>query len=728
MLVAGDHGDKDIINSLASGDSRVTFECSVTLTFNDLARTRLSPPSRLVLNKSPEVSRTARELNAAFPINNEWKDTIPYSNALTLNESCHSVIEEHDRIVVDASYVRKNLTREILCNEDTVLTMIEDADEGVPSFYFVRGNNGTFKIPTNQTDHLLYHVENETAEEIIDHLYSLGSGIGSGFTGVLDCFPVRDVEVFTVSDDMVTVIKWTEVDSLSEAIASDLVYEVDYYNGLIKFGGTEFTGQLILSSAIDDAVQTIALHPSITNLNLPSRGIVQIDSEYIRYRNRSGDNLLGCERGYAASTAAAHSAFATVSVVRNGYPPETGEGIYVSYSRNAFGITEVEGRREKQISSVFDLNKILVATNRYSILSSIEVTSDLSEYGTDTFGILRAMNNDVPSFLSIRALDNYGEPLSDIEISLETDAIYLDGDALLKTKKTNPSGTARFTIEAVSGDVFVMRYPGVTHDAGNTNFYFNSIPFQTEEDFLLYQIVKDDNCSGSLGQSFGVDSVPNDHTVMLAANTFRNERVVFRALIDSTMWTGAGILQNNKIVVDEDDSDSMDAIAEISARVDEIVLDGEQVSANLLVRIVPADSIAWDSNELNGTMLLLAENNGDSYTPVRPVYYDSSLVIYQGTLTVPDPTAMNRNLGGWAIVGPRAFSAYITATQRSTGTRLTKELTIYSKLADRVSATVEGIDGSLTLIDESFNRTGISPNNYVGINPTAQFRFSMRLS
>lgn len=714
-IVAGVNGDKEVIDTLFSGDLRTSTTFDVILSLADLGRTKIAEPGHMTFGRSPNLPTDGRLVNEQIEVKSEWKDTIPFDQFLTLNETTRSLLE-NNVCSIQASHIRKNQDREILTNETSRIDLIDSATFEGESFYFVRDESGTFKIRSSNSI-AQYHIEDESLDQITANLYNAGAGSNLASIKMMPHFPIKDVTVFT--SDGTIVIKWTEINSLSEAISSDLVYEVDYYNGLIRFGGTVPDYQLVLSANITDADETITLHPSINNLKLPTMGVISIGSEFIRYKNKSGEQLLYCERGYSGTVAAAHSAHDLISVVRNGYPPEDIETIYVGYSNSLFVKEEVAGTRHKNLDSFQDINKIMVVSNNYSVLDDILIASDLTEYESGVFGIYRALSNNAPSYLMLTAVDNQGNPLSDVSLTIVSDELYFDGDSHVKTKTSNANGKAKFTLEIEDSSIFSTKYPTIVHDAGNTNFAFASTPFQTEEDFLLYQIVKDDNNAGSLGQTFNVSNTGNAHTLVIGTRTFRNEEVVFRTLISSTLFTGTGFLQNDRIIVNEGDLASMLAVLAINI---------ELATNPVTIRVVGANDIEWNADTLNGTSLLLGVQDGDTYVPVRPAYVDSTVAVYQGLLAVPEPEELYSNLGGYALVGPRAFSATIVGTQRSTGIQVTKEVTIYSKLADRVSATVSGENGSLTLVNESFNRSAISPANYISINPIAQFRLSMRIS
>jgi hypothetical protein len=709
-IVSGTNGNKEVINVLSSGDERVSVEYEMFLSLVDFGRTKIAEPNHMIYGRSPEA--IDGQLNATIEPKTEWKDTIPFEEFLSLNETTRTHFDKNV-CSIEAAHIRKNQDREVLTNETSLIALFGDADFEADSFYFVRDQSGTYKIKSNERSKR-YHIEDESYAQIVSHLYDAGNGTNLPCIKILPHFPIRDVVVYSVTDP--DAIKWTEINSLAEAVETDLVYEVDYYNGLIKFGGTVPDYQLILSANITDTDTTITLHPSINNLKLPVMGIVSIGSEYIRYRNKSGDQLLYCERGYQATVAAAHTAHDLISIVRNGYPPEDTETIYIGYSNDLFVKQEVEGIRHKNLDSFQDVNKVMVVSNNYSVLDDILVESDLTEYEENAFGIYRALSNSAPSYLMLTAVDNQGNPLSDISLEITSTHLYFDGDSLSKTKISNANGKAKFTLEIEDSSVFSTKYGSIVHNAGNTDFAFDSIPFQTENDFLLYQIVKDDNNAGSLGQTFNVSNAGNDHIIVIGTNTFRNEEVVFRALIDSVLFTGTGHLQNDRIVLDQDDLASMLSLLAINTKL---------ATDPVTIRVTGVDELEWDPITLNGTSLLLATQDGGSYVPVRPAYVDSTVAVYQGLLVEPEPEELYSNLGGYALVGPRAFTATIVGTQRSTGIQVTKEVTIYSKLADRVSANETG---SLLLVNESFNRTGLSPANYVSINPIAQFRLSMRIS
>ena len=714
-IVAGVNGDKEVINSLSSGDLRTSTTFDVILSLADLGRTKIAEPGHMTFGRSPNLADDGRQVNEQIEVKSEWKDTIPFDQFLTLNETTRTLLE-NNVCSIQASYIRKNQDREILTNETSQIDLIESAMFEGESFYFVRDESGTFKVRSSNSI-AQYHIEDESLAQITTNLYNAGEGSNLASIKMTPHFPIKDVTVFTY--DGSTILKWTEINSLSEAISSDLVYEVDYYNGLIRFGGIVPSYQLVLSANIIDTDETITLHPSINNLKLPTMGVLSIGSEFIHYKNKSGDRLLYCERGYSGTIAVAHPAHELITIVRNGYPPEDIETVYIGYSNSLFVKEEVTGTRHKNLDSFQDINKVMVVSNNYSVLDDILIASDLTEYESGLFGIYRALSNQAPSYLMLTAIDSQGNSLSDVSLTVTSDDLYFDGDSHSKTKTSNANGQAKFTLEIEDSSVFSTKYSTIVHNAGNTDFTFASTPFQTEEDFLLYQIVKDDNNAGSLGQTFNLSGVGNSHTILVGSRTFRNEEVVFRTLISSILLTGTGFLQNDRIIVDEGDFASMLAVLAINT---------ERTTNPVTIRVTGINEIEWNADTLNGTSLLLAVQDSGAYVPVRPAYVDSTGAVYQGLLAVPEPEELYSNLGGYALVGPRAFTATIVGTQRSTGIQVTKEVTIYSKLADRVSATVSGENGSLTLVNESFNRSGISPINYISINPIAQFRLSMRIS
>lgn len=69
------------------------------------------------------------------------------------------------------------------------------------------------------------------------------------------------------------------------------------------------SGTYSLSSDTTAAQTTLWL----TTTGLPTKGTVLIGSERIRYTGKSGDTITGCSRGSFETTAAAHSAAATVT-------------------------------------------------------------------------------------------------------------------------------------------------------------------------------------------------------------------------------------------------------------------------------------------------------------------------------------------------------------------------------------------------------------------------------
>lgn len=71
------------------------------------------------------------------------------------------------------------------------------------------------------------------------------------------------------------------------------------------------------------AETTIELNTFITRAEFPESGVVQIDSEQIRYTNTTDKELVGCTRGFAGTTAASHLQDAVVTVVFEDVPTDT---------------------------------------------------------------------------------------------------------------------------------------------------------------------------------------------------------------------------------------------------------------------------------------------------------------------------------------------------------------------------------------------------------------------
>ena len=76
-------------------------------------------------------------------------------------------------------------------------------------------------------------------------------------------------------------------------------------------GNSDLTQYVVTTTAISATATTITLgtatNPTPTQLNLPSTGFIQIDSEIIAYTNIVGNQLQNCWRGQNGTTAATHA-------------------------------------------------------------------------------------------------------------------------------------------------------------------------------------------------------------------------------------------------------------------------------------------------------------------------------------------------------------------------------------------------------------------------------------
>lgn len=70
----------------------------------------------------------------------------------------------------------------------------------------------------------------------------------------------------------------------------------------------------------NDTETTIELNDFISRADFPESGVVQVDSEKIRYTNTTNKELVGCTRGFAGTTAASHLQDAVVTVVFEDIP------------------------------------------------------------------------------------------------------------------------------------------------------------------------------------------------------------------------------------------------------------------------------------------------------------------------------------------------------------------------------------------------------------------------
>lgn len=686
------------------------------------SRTKIDEPLKLIADRSSYLSDLRPAHNAALDPINIWKDTIPFTYVKSINEDAEFYKSGISSIAVNTGTVRKNQTVENMSGDELEIYLDSETPPAEFSLsykcYFIRNDQGVFKIISNDTiPH--YYIDNADQTEIETFLYSAGTGSNTAMMIPLPFFPVKDIVVYVI-DSGGSIDLLNEVEDIATENETSYSYEVDYYNGIIKFGGQENSLVSVLKASIDDTETSILLYSDINNLMLPTRGIIEIDSERIFYRNRSGHRLLECQRGYDSTTAASHSIQALVTFITNGQAVPVTSSIYIGFSNNLFQIGSNGAIRTKVINENANNNKIVVLSNGVQILDDIIITSDLNEYSEGLFGIMRGMSNGSPSYLEITAVDSSGNTIPDVEITVSNESIYLDGDNLTKTKKTNQNGSTRVTLQITDDSFYQELYTGINQTSpGIYEFLFDSIPYKSENDFLLYQISKGDINAGTLGKAFRITDMLYDGADLIGfrINQFyegpENVTVTFLQSSVVTTHTMQGNITGSCCYIDR------------TTYASELSLLEAEIVAETIVTVFcrHENSVAFDETEMNGTRLLIIEHNGSNYIPARPsIVTDSSLSYsFPDGLREPFLTNPESNLAGYAIIGPRSVSLTVSALQRSTGATATKTITIYTKLADRVSATVNSIPGHITLLGDSSDSTGMSLNNYFTINPAAAF-------
>jgi hypothetical protein len=700
---------------MPAGDkTRQTF--GIELSIVDLNRTQFEEPAALTYDQTP-IYDSETSGHKIIDASNYWKDMVPHQNLRSINENVRgSIRKTTNSIELSSGYLRKNKERELLLNENSEVELI-DSLSFTPDFYcyFRRTDSGTFMIRCSENHEVhIYHTENTSATEIANNLQSHGQGTGTSTVIAASVYPIKNTRVFTV-DDTSTVREWTVLDSITEAMDTEYAVEVDSYSGLIKFGGAPNSYVGATRNALTDIETTITLFSSIENLKLPTRGIVMIDSEYIRYRNRSGHTLLECERGYNGSVAASHTEHSLVNIVTNGIAPAENETIFLAYDSTCFGVKDAEGIRISTVPESISAQKLVVVSNNTSILSSLDITSSITELSENIFGTMSAMSDTTTNSISVRALDQYANGIEGVAITVTAlvEDLSFDGDSGAKTKITNINGDTRFSLSLTSDESFKSYYNAVAHSGSETIFPVEGTPFTSTSDVLIYQIVKGDLASGTVGRVSNVINVNSTISYFeLAASGEDNQgEGVLVVLADATYYTFSGRLQNRKFYCDVSSSPDTD-IATIESLVGSVKITSWYTNSL---------NTEWDAAYLNGTMLLLIEDTGSEYVPLFPLRASETEIAYGALLPNPYPNDPTKNLGGYCIVSPKKLLISIRGYQESTGASVEETVTIYAKIADRASAIVSSIPGSLTLAAESFNRTGLSAANFLSINPTAVY-------
>lgn len=148
-------------------------------------------------------------------------------------------------------------------------------------------------------------------------------------------------------------------------------------------GGVTFlTGHDTLASAMDATQTTV---PLVSSTGFPVSGLIQIDSEQMRYAGVSGNTLTGVTRGVNGTTAASHLSAAAAScatvTVTTSVTHGALEGDFVTFSAAASlggNITAAILNQEYQIVAVTGTTTFLIEARTVSTISNITVDGSLA--------------------------------------------------------------------------------------------------------------------------------------------------------------------------------------------------------------------------------------------------------------------------------------------------------------------------------------------------------------
>lgn len=132
---------------------------------------------------------------------------------------------------------------------------------------------------------------------------------------------------------------------------------------------------------------------------LPSVGMVLIESELVRYTGKSGNDLIGCTRGYCNTTAAAHAIGVTVLLRLDGYWARVTEAAVSSTLSAGISATDTT----IPLTSAASFQTPSGATPGFILMPGGEIIAYTAKSGNNLTGCLRGYQNTTAAAYSLGA-------------------------------------------------------------------------------------------------------------------------------------------------------------------------------------------------------------------------------------------------------------------------------------------------------------------------------------
>ena len=584
--------------------------------------------------------------------------------------------------------------------------------------------------------------ESNTNDEIIaswePHL-----PVAGGFIFLRYINPYHVIVAVIQEDDSVVFLE--RVDTLDFIEEGTAAYTIDKDLGVLAISGRE-ANPITLSEDIDALSDELLCFYDNDFIDLPERGVVEIESERIAYTSKGLTSLLGLTRGYEGTTATSHARGRRASFVTRGTFIEGAYYIrYTALPRIDYEVTSYEYRRANRTNwlNVHPLanlrsNSIIQLRSQTINLAEIVLTTNEPLIGGNLYGPVY-FGTDVARLVAT-AYDASGNPVEDIEITIEK--LYgpgmINGSETLMESESNSSGEVYGFYNAPYEEADVLLdVSDITYDGADTLIVIPNLPSGVvSTDIYLFQVLKHDPTQGTVGKK--VKAVAGGTATEPWGLVYLDCRLEFtedfnegtlQIVYDSVRYTFA-IRHAMQINVFGEEPLTRLYLDSFETFLTDSPFDESTVW------LIQEEAEIWDSVLQRGAQVIVYEwslgyehpltHEEGAYGPLRPDTISGTTLRYIGRhLPVPAPDDDDENLGAYKVIAP-AEARFIAYGRDPYSGSTIESNEIRFRLA--LPNTLSGVDSSgvlpipygFTFVTDDFNvGAGLGGSNFITINPAA---------
>ncbi len=577
-----------------------------------------------------------------------------------------------------------------------------------------------------------------------------------------DYFPIKDSDFELIAmKDNGDYLELKEVKNLDIEDDSEYIYQLDRDLGIVNMGGVDYP-ELFLLEDIDKHQRSIRIINKEFMDSYPPVGVIHIGNEKIYYADKSYDTFLNCTRGVKGTSPASHSIGEKLKHIKNGKSIGSEYTIYCRYTsvpKIRYETSKIRDRfansskwlNLKPINNIKE-NGIIQISNTDKHVSSIVLEIEADYIFSDMYGPIY-YGTDFKK-LTARALDSLGNPVDEVEITIDI----LQGPGFLNYSLKSYSAISNiegeiYTLygvpydwESIGKDVY-----SVSHTEGTTRMKIEEIPGGLSGDVIqIYQVHKHDPVLGTSGKKMkGVGQGANltYSNGELAAFAYIEVEETMDGSVDKYEGGFCYLVFDNgvkvgprkitQVITSIDTNTSSWSFGEDTGMVlllesgsSEITNNSAQISYAM---VFEREAVEFSTINMRGCRRVLYEWRDDvkhpltetlgAYYPVRPDFVSTKELNFNTLLPIPEPDNDDSNLGGYIVVCSD-FAAFQARCKDPVTGNIIKSNKLKMRIdippfLDGVSRT-EGlkVPYGFKLITEDFNHSSaIGGATFLSINP-----------